>query len=228
MSRWIALAFAVVLGVLGAGCTSVFRAADTSEALVTSRGVMVYGRINYVIDGQSVLPYGAFKPAVPAPFINALRLEAGDSWQSMTVDKGDGSFLWRVPPGHYIVSGIGPGQLWDDYRITWPRIAFHVPAEGGPVYLGHLQLRGTRYAETSTLSTGKTVSTSGVRYAFVVEDAEAEDQGILARRGTIAGGAPTKSLMFQRDAMPIGQGLQEAWQRSREQLIADIFGAGGS
>lgn len=193
-----------------------------SEPSATAAGVVVFGRINYVIDDRMPLPYGAFRPDVPPPFVDLLNLDTGTPYQSHAVARADGSFAWRLPPGHYVVSGIGQGAFGDDYRITWPRIAFRVPAADAPVYLGHLQLVGTRYTETFTYSTGRVSTTSGIRYRFAVEDEGPAGRAAYAR----AGAAPATSLMFVKADMPIGEPLVRAWNASREDTIERIFGTG--
>jgi hypothetical protein len=145
------MAFAAV-GVLVGGCSlSVIPQADSNSPPATQSGVLVFGKVTYIIDGETKLPYGAFRPSIPAPHLDLLQLENGNPFQSHGVSSSDGSYMWRMQPGHYVISGIGQGQLIDDYRIVWPRLAFKVSATGAPTYLGNLQLIGRRYAEPYTL-----------------------------------------------------------------------------
>jgi hypothetical protein len=220
LSGWVT---AIAIGLAVSGCAlRIIPSADPGEPPVTGDGVIVFGRINYVIDGGMPLPYGAFQPDVPPPFINALDLDTGASYQSPAVARTDGSFVWRLPPGHYVVSGIGQGRFTDDHRITWPRIAFRVPAAEAPVYLGHLQLVGTRYTETFTYSTGRVSTSSGIRYVFSVQN---EGPAVGGTRVAGAGAAPVTSLMFVKPDMPIGETLVRSWNASRDQTIERIFGA---
>lgn len=214
-------AVAVVAALALSGCAlRIVPQAAVGEPPATDDGVVVFGRINYVIDGRLPLPYGAFRPDVPPPFVDLLNLDTGVPFQSHAVARADGSFAWRLPPGHYVVSGIGQGTFGDDYRITWPRIAFRVPGAEAPVYLGHLQLAGTRYTETFTYSTGRVSTTSGIRYRFAVQD-----EGPAGRSAyTRADAAPVTSLMFVKADMPIGEPLLRAWNASREDTIERIFG----
>lgn len=217
---------ACVMGVASAlalsGCAlRIVPQAAVGEPPATAEGVVVFGRVNYVIDGRMPLPYGAFRPDVPPPFVDLLNLDTGAPYQSHAVARADGAFAWRLPPGHYVVSGIGQGAFGDDYRITWPRIAFRVPADDVPVYLGHLQLVGTRYTETFTYSTGRVSTTSGIRYRFAVQDEGPAGRAAYARAGAV----PATSLMFVKADMPIGEPLVRAWNASREDTIERIFGA---
>lgn len=215
-----ARAVAVVLALALSGCAlRIVPQASVAQPPSTDEGVVIFGRINYVIDGRMPLPYGAFRPDVPPPFVDLLDLDAGTPYQSHAVARADGSFVWRLPPGHYVVSGIGQGGFGDDYRITWPRVAFRVPKAAAPVYLGHLQLVGTRYTETFTYSTGRVSTSSGIRYVFVVQDEGA------AGRAPFAGASPVTSLMFVQPDMPIGEPLVRAGQGAREETITRIFGA---
>lgn len=180
---------------------------DVPAAEVT----VVTGRINYVVDGKSKAPYGAFRPAWPAPRFTALRLESGDPYVTPPVDDAEGSFRWNLPPGSYVISRIGVGQLHDDTLITWPRVAFLVPPGSPPVYLGHLVLDGTTRAGSTTLSTGRVVQERGVSFSPRIVDE----------------GAPgPKSLMFYDAKMPIGEALLEQWRASKRALIERIFGPG--
>jgi hypothetical protein len=190
--------------VLTAGCAMKF-VGDTPGPVTA-----VTGRINYVVDGRSKAPYGAFRPQWPAPRFTALRLESGDPYVTPAVADEDGSFRWNLPPGSYVISRIGVGQLHDDTLITWPRVAFFVPAGSPPVYLGHLVLEGSTRPGSTTLSTGRVVQERGIAFTPRIED-----QGVPG----------AKSLMFHDPAMPIGQALQEQWQASRRAVIERIFGA---
>lgn len=190
---------------LTAGCAMQF--VGQTPGPVTS----VTGRINYVVDGKSKAPYGAFRPAWPAPRFTALRLESGEPYVTPAVEDADGSFRWNLPPGSYVISRIGVGQLHDDTLIIWPRVAFRVPPDSPPVYLGHLVLDGTTRSGTTTLSTGRVVQERGISFSMQVRD-----------EGTTG----PKSLMFHDAGMPIGEGLLEEWRRSRRALIERIFGAG--
>lgn len=212
---------------LSAGCALSFigRGDVRSLGSLAPDRVLVFGRMNYFVDGRIKAPYGAFRPAWPAPGLTALQLESGDPYSSPAVQDADGSFLWELPPGHYVISRIGVGQVWDDTYIAWPRIAFRVPAGGRLVYLGHLVLDGTSYTEEFTYSTGRKSTISGVRYRFQVRD-EMQDQ-----LSGLAAGAPgqalpaVKSLMFHAPNMPIGEALVNEWRASKETTIARIFGA---
>ncbi|KZE25318.1 hypothetical protein AVW16_03180 [Crenobacter luteus] len=203
---------AVAMLVSGCGLHRVARGDANAAAARQPGHVLVAGRINYVIDGRVKAPYGAFRPAWPAPFVSATRLETGDTHASPAVADADGAFVWELPPGHYVISRIGCGTFSDDTYIAWPRVAFRVPADAPRVYLGHLRLLGTSYREAYTDSAGKPREYGGVRYRF-----EVVDEG--ARQGW------KTSPMFVRGDMPIGESLLNAWRASREATIARIFGA---
>ena len=171
---------------------------------------VVTGRINYFVDGLSKAPYGAFRPAWPAPRFTALRLESGDPFVTPAVAEADGSFRWNLPPGSYVISRIGVGQLHDDTYLAWPRVAFLVPSTASPVYLGHLVLDGRTRTGSTTLSTGRAIEERGISFKARVQDE----------------GAPgLRSLMIQDERMPVGEGLLEEWRKSRRALIERIFGA---
>jgi hypothetical protein len=184
-----------------AGCARIASRVDPGQAPATGE-TTVFGRMGYVVDG-------AARPAWPAPFLDAVRLETGEALQTHAVDAGDGSFRWAFPPGSYVVTRIGAGTFTDDTYIAWPRVAFRVPAGGSPVYLGHLVLEGTSYSEDYVLSTGKKATSRGVRFSFRVRD-------------ELASGTP-KSLFFHDAAMPAGDTLMERWRADREGLIRGIF-----
>ena len=205
---WLLLAAATALG--GCALNFIEQASDADATRVSAQATVIHGRINYFVDGQSRAPYGAFKPAWPAPRFSALRLESGQPFASPLVADSDGAFRWKLPPGSYVISRIGAGQYHDDTYVAWPRVAFLVPPSSPPVYVGHLVLDGTTRSGTTTLSTGRVVQESGVSYKFVVRD-EAP--------------AGPKSLMFHDPKMPIGDALVEEWRKSRRAAIERVFGA---
>lgn len=209
----------IVIGMLVAGCSlTIVPKGDLNAPPANDGSVLVFGRVTYVIDGETKLPFGPFRPAIPAPHLDLLQLESGDPFQTLGVNGADGSYAWRLQPGHYIISGIGQGQFQDDYRIAWPRLAFEVKSGAAPVYLGHLELIGTRFAEPYTLSTGTQGVSRGIRYRFEVKD-ELEQSGRRPLEPTL------KALMVHRANMPIGERLVERWRVAKEQLIGDLFGS---
>jgi hypothetical protein len=201
-----------------AGCAlSIVPQGEREAPVTTHDGVLVFGKITYIVDGEIRLPYGAFRPSIQPPFLDLIQLESGNPFQTRAVSSNDGSYVWRMQPGHYVISGIGQGQFADDYRRAWPRLAFEVKTGGAANYLGHLQLRGKRYEEPYTLSTGTQGVSRGIRYEFIIED-EAD------RTGVPAGMPLQKSLIFYRSNMPIGEPLVNRWRASKEQVIREIFG----
>jgi hypothetical protein len=190
------------------GCAlSWIRHADPQEAS-TPEFTVVAGRMNYIIDGQPMAPYGS-APRWGPPNLIALRMEDGNPYVFPQVDEATGAFRLRVPPGAYVVSQIGP-PMWPDRNVGWPRIVLCVPATSGePVRAGHLQLLGSRYRETYTLSTGSERVSQGIRYRYAVTD---------------EGGPGVASLFREVPDMPIGQNLVERWQRDKTDLIRLICG----
>jgi hypothetical protein len=182
--------------------------------LSTDALTVVTGRVNYVIDGEQKTPYGALRPAWPAPPMMALSLATGDPHVFGPVAEADGGFRWAVAPGAYVVSSIGTGSYTDDTRINWPRLVLCVPrAPGATVYVGHLWLEGTRYAEDVSLSTGTRYTSRGVRYAFKVIDESTAAPGQLKR------------LMRHVPDMPIGDRLQQRWKADAPALERELCGA---
>ncbi len=208
---------AVVASLLVAGCTrNIVPKSDPDGPAVTADGVLVFGSIVHVIDGEVRLPYGAFRPSIPAPHLDLVQIETGRTFQTRAVGKTGGTYAWRLEPGHYVIGGIGQGQFIDDHRITWPRLAFAVGDGRSPVYLGNLRLVGTSYAEPYTLSTGTKGVSKGIRYRFEVDDA-------MDRTGVPTGGSATKSLIFHRPGMPIGESLIDRLNASPSAVIDEIF-----
>jgi len=216
LSRFAAVAIASAL-LSGCGMTIVPKASPEDVAGAPAGERVVFGRINYVIDGKQRTPYGASYPAWPAPFVHMVRLESGIMFATPAVGGADGRFRWRLSPGSYVITRIGAGQFTDQTFVAWPRVAFQVPPEGGPVYLGHLVLEGT----TSVRPLPDGGSYEFIGYRFLVRDEFAEDAAALgpgvARRAT-------RSLMLHDPQMPIGDELSEEWQRSRRSLVERIFG----
>lgn len=187
------------------GCAlSWIRSADPQE-ISTAEFTVVAGRMNYIVDGQPMAPYGS-APRWGPPNLIALRMEDGNPYVFPQVDAATGAFRLRVPPGAYVVSQIGP-PVWPERSVGWPRLVLCVPAsQGAVVNVGHLQLLGTRYRETYTLSTGSEGVSQGIRYRYAVVDE----------------GGGVKSLFREVPDLPIGQRLQERWQQDRQSLIRTI------
>jgi hypothetical protein len=186
------------------------RQSDNLQTVIT-------GRMNYVIDGQFVLPYKASRPGWPAPFLNAVDLRTGDVHAFPAVEAEQGRFRWQVAPGAYAVTRIGFGSFTDDTYIAWPRVALCVPrAPGRTVYMGHLRLEGSRHDEEVKLSTGTTYRSRGVRYRFTVEDEMAD------------AAAETKSLMRHLPDMPTGDRLQQQWKEDAAGLVRRVCGDVGA
>jgi hypothetical protein len=212
-----ALFIGTVAALLLSGCAINIVGKAPDSQISDDMGSVVTGRMNYVIDGKTMTPYGAFRPAWPAPFMNAVSLQTGEVHAFPAVADEDGSFRWLVKPGAYVVTRIGFGNLIDETFIAWPRVALCIPrAVGATVYVGHLRLEGTRYAEHVALSTGTRYAARGVRYTFSVADEAAGNPGQIKR------------LMRHVPDMPIGDDLVTRWKANPAELersvCGDLFG----
>ncbi|QHE75878.1 hypothetical protein [Hydrogenophaga sp. PBL-H3] len=198
------------------GCALNFSSRAPDDQTSSDALTVVTGRINYVIDGRLMAPYGAFAPAWPAPPMMALSLTTGDPHVFPQVANEDGAFRWLVTPGAYVISSIGIGTTADDRRVLWPRLVMCVPrAPGTTVYLGHLRLQGTRFEEAVTLSTGTQYTARGVRYRFeVANEAPAQPAQV------------TRLLRHQAD-MPMGDALAARWKADAAGLERELCGAIG-
>lgn len=194
--------------VLLQGCAMSWIRHAAPQDASTPELTVVTGRMNYIVDGELMAPYGS-APRWGAPNLIALRMEDGNPYVFPQVDEATGAFRLKVPPGAYVVSQIGP-PAYLGRHIAWPRLALCVPAtQGEALNVGHLQLLGTRYRETYRLSTGSEQVSQGVRYRFAVVD---ED------------GSGRRSLFRELPDLPIGQRLQERWQQDKAGLIRQICG----
>jgi hypothetical protein len=210
-AKFIAICSVMLMSVTGCAVNIVSSARDDQYS--DDLNSVVTGRMNYVIDGKVMTPYGAFRPAWPAPFLNAVNLETGEVHAFPAVAIVDGSFRWRVRPGAYVVTRIGFGNFSDDTFISWPRIVLCVPRTPGvSLYVGHLRLEGRSYAEDVKLSTGTRYTVRGVRYHFEVAD-EAPDTP-----------ARIKRLMRHIPDMPIGDALVARWKADSQGLERTVCG----
>lgn len=130
---------------------------------------LVFGRIVFVIDGKEK-DWGT--GLLSDGFRVAVRSLDGDVVKGYRI-KGDGSFVWSLPPGQYVVAayaiGSTRGRLW---------VTFSVPSPGIASYLGDLHIAVDRG-----------------RYTFGVEDNYAAAvQRNLARLNEERR-APAKELM---------------------------------
>ncbi|MFO1497181.1 MAG: hypothetical protein U1G07_02075 [Verrucomicrobiota bacterium] len=218
----------IIVGLLLSGCRTVPLRRVDGRSLKASRSgnAVVFGRIEYVIDGQSKLPYGFFRPRWPAPTVNATKLESGAALLTPAVQR-DGSFLWELPSGHYVITHFGGGQFTDDWSLAWPRIAFAIPAGAELVYLGDLTLAGTRRAKDFVYSTGRISRVRGIEYAFPITNQLPAALERLVKGRQLATPSATVSLMFHDPAMPIGVTFLKRWQESPEALIDNVFQPSG-
>jgi hypothetical protein len=215
----LALCAALLLAILlpACGLTGVPKA-KPSDSAVTRDGLLVMGKVNYVIDGRLAAPYGTAGGA-PAPSLELVNLDTGKQTDSRRVQADDGTFVWRLSPGHYVITGIGPDE--GEYRGAWPQVAFHVPPVLAPIYLGHLQLLGTRYTETVTRPDGEIETYSSIRYTYtVLDEFDAANAWITRTRGSGA----LRSLMFLDPNIPVGQAFVDSVAASPTALIERIFG----
>lgn len=209
--RFIVISLVVLMGIVGCAVNIVSGAREDQYS--DDVNSVVAGRMNYVIDGKLMTPYGAFRPAWPAPFMNAVNLESGELHAFPAVANADGAFSWYVRPGAYVVTRIGFGNFSDDTFISWPGIALCVPrAPEISLYVGHLRLEGRSYAENVTLSTGTRYTARGVRYRFEVVD-EAPDTP-----------ARSKRLMRIIPDLPIGDQLVARWKADSQVLERTVCG----
>lgn len=192
------------------GCALSFIHDARDSAPSDGSEVVIEGRINYEIDGQSKAPYGAFKPKWPAPFFSAVRLESGSMFASPAVNNSDGAFKWSLPPGSYLLTRIGFGNIFDDTYIAWPSVILCVPSQPGVLYAGHLRLIGQTKAEQYTTSTGKRREYKRVSYDLAVAD---------ERASSTAPGKPPP-LMHVDEKFPAGDWLVEDLAKRRDALIA--------
>jgi hypothetical protein len=199
-------------------CACRTRGPDPTESAVTSDGLLVFGKVSYVIDGQPATRYGP-SGTLPTPSMDLVNLDTGEKLGSRRVQAEDGTFVWRLFPAHYVVTAIGSKG---EYRAPWPRVAFRVPAVLGSIYLGHLQLLGTTFSETVSTPEGKSEAVSGIRYTYAVLD---EFDAANARMRSVRGSESIKSLMFIDGSMPVEQAFLNAITTSREAMIDKIFGS---
>lgn len=201
-----ALSLAALALLPGCAFNRIPQAAPTQPS--GAQAVVVEGRLNHVIDGRLQAPYGRAGSGWPVPRFTAARLQDGSAWMSPEVSAADGGFRWALPPGDYLVTQIGIGQIWDDTLQTWPRVLLCVPPATGPqaVHVGHLRMEGTRYDETRTLSTGTSYRARGIRWLPRVVDEAGP------------GGGPRR-LMQVRPDLPTGDALAQALQQDREGLL---------
>ncbi len=206
--RFFRAGLAIGLLALLQGCALTWIRHAAPQDASTPEYTVVAGRMNYIVDGEPMAPYGS-APRWGPPNLIALRMEDGNPFVFPQVDEVTGAFRLKVPPGAYVVTQIGP-PIQPDRHTTWPRLVLCVPAtQGEALHVGHLQLLGTRYRETYTLSTGTERVSQGVRYRFAVVD---------------EGGDGRRSLFRELPDLPIGQRLQERWQQDKAGLIRQICG----
>jgi len=195
------------------GCAIHIERAAAPDQQSDELRTVVTGRMNYVVDGRMMTPYGAFSPAWPAPFLEAVNLKTGEVHAFPAVEPREGRFRWQATPGAYVIGRIGFGRFTDDTYIAWPRVVLCVPrAPGRTVYVGHLRLEGTRYDEQVRLSTGTTYRSRGIRFEFRVED-EQPDAPDAVRR-----------LMRVAPEIPIGDRLQAQWKADPAGLVRQACG----
>jgi hypothetical protein len=213
LHRALSALLAAALPVALAGCAIHIVSQAPPDRQSDDTRTVITGRVNYVIDGQFVLPYRGTRPGWPAPVMEAVSLRTGEVHAFPAVDAEQGRFRWQLEPGAYVVTRIGVGTFTDETYIAWPRVALCVPrAPGRIIHIGHLRLEGTRYDEGVTLSTGTSYRSRGVRFQFRVDD-EMND-------------APSESkrLMRHLPEMPTGDLLQQQWKADAAGLARRVCG----
>jgi hypothetical protein len=204
---WVALLSQVAMMALLAlqgGCAMRFIPKAPEQGPAPEGRVIVTGRINYVIDGNFVTPYGHFRPDWLPPSMSAVRLEDGNPYHAPEVEKKDGSFRWALLPGTYWLTRVGSGPAFQDGFIAWPRLLLCVPNGAREIYVGHLRLEGRRYAEPLQVAGSENARlVHGVRYAPVRVEDESEKQPTRPAQRLLA--------TYRKD-LPIGEGLVKEFQ----------------
>ena len=85
---------ALLLALSGCAINIVAKAPDDQRSDDTN--TIVTGRMNYVVEGKTLTPYGAFRPAWPAPFMNAVSLQTGEVHAFPAVADDDGQQIIEI------------------------------------------------------------------------------------------------------------------------------------
>lgn len=137
--------FTVIVGALAAaalaGCSTTAGTIDNSEELArVSNGAdsVVFGKFTLVRNGEEArLGDGMFATTA------SLHVTSADGQGSIIGRVGkDGEFAWALAPGDYRITTIDFDNR-GDREETGANLAFTVPADGKPVYIGTIRLEAS-------------------------------------------------------------------------------------
>ncbi len=112
------------------GCTFFQIWEARPEASPKKGEAIIHGKIIVTEDGKETTPYGLIRRPSPTLF----HAESGKySWRGT---KKDGSFLWRVPAGSYVMPEIQFGA----FTFLKPKAGFIADSGAGAHYLGTLRI----------------------------------------------------------------------------------------
>ena len=159
------------------------------QALASGNSSVVFGRIKWIEDGSEKKSGKGLLDFWISPTL--LRIE--DRSETHAELDEDGTFVWALEPGTYVINRINYRDTWSGNYFMVPKVAFRVPEKGRVYYVG--TLRADFSSERDLIG-----GLSG-RVRVTIEDHGRRDRAAILQHPGIANDFE-KSLMVQDERLP--------------------------
>jgi hypothetical protein len=195
-----------------ASAPNILESGDLQKALSSETVSVVAGQIRWFEHGaEKEIGKGLLSFSI-SPML--LRME--DRSRTLAEVDQDGSFMWALDPGIYVINRINYRDPWSGNYFVVPKVAFHVPDRGKIYYIG--TMRADFAAERDIIG-----GLSG-DVAVVIEDEARGSYDDVAPRFGVEPGDVEASLMVHVEGLPRTIDTTQEFQIAVQILNAVLLG----
>jgi hypothetical protein len=185
---------------------------NCDQALSSGNKSIVFGRVQWLEHGEEKkIGKGLFDFSISP---NLLRME--DKSKTYGEVDENGTFVWSLEPGIYVINRINYRDPWSGNYFMVPKVAFRVPDKGKIYYIGTLR---ADFAYKRDLIGGL----SG-QVKVTIEDQGQRDNAAIAETLGIMPKDVEKSLMVHDERLPRTIDTTEEFNMAVQTLNAILFG----
>jgi len=203
---------AIVVTACGTQTQDIKAHRDWKQALSSGTTSVVFGRIQWLEHGEPrQIGTGLFDFSVSP---NLLRIE--DKWKTHAEADRNGTFVWALEPGIYVINRINYRDPWSGNYFMVPKVAFRVPDKGQIYYVGTLS---ADFASKRDLIGGL----SGQVTVAIKDQLQEDEQAISKPLGALPKNVQ-KSLMVHDEDLPGTLDTTKEFNMAVRVLNAIFFG----